>query len=443
MKDIYFHGIWRMDWGLGNPNKTATLIAMLMVSVWAFAYVRKWGFWIALIAFIGFGICLVHTLSRGGLVALSAGVMVLLWTAPRPWPKMRIAASLVVFWIFVLTAVYLRAHERFAQGIGGEDRSITNRLKIWSQVPKMMNDAPSGWGRNNAQMAYMQWYQSVDASESYLNLVSSHFTWMVEMGWWGRFAYVTSWSLAILLCWPTPAAPWRAIASGIWISFAVGAVFTHVADSWWLWVLPVLALAFVLGARLSNKEWSRLPVCAAVATAACLILSTFCVAGATRSALPLRGSEKVVVIGSGNPRIWVVRNSKVMGNNYGKTLRRYLLGNGGRPFPAVAFVSSLSEIQMAQQDTIVVAGAISQGEVNALATAAPRAARLLFLNPGFYPQELGIVGMEQKQTTQAFFGEFSQSPTVSAWAGFATVRQIEAVGDYLPQWPELIFGSHS
>jgi len=29
-----------MDWGLGSPNKTAALIAMLMVAVWGLAFIR-------------------------------------------------------------------------------------------------------------------------------------------------------------------------------------------------------------------------------------------------------------------------------------------------------------------------------------------------------------------------------------------------------------------
>jgi len=48
MSDIHFQGIWRMDWGLGNPNTTAALISMLMITVWGLAFIRKgknhWGF---------------------------------------------------------------------------------------------------------------------------------------------------------------------------------------------------------------------------------------------------------------------------------------------------------------------------------------------------------------------------------------------------------------
>lgn len=141
--DIYFHGFWRMDWGLGNPNKTAALIATLMIAVWALAYIRKWGFWIALGLFTGLGICLIHTFSRGGMVALGAGLLPLLWQAPRPWPWKQIAATAAAVWIMTGVSVFLQADNRYLQGLIKEDRSITHRLEIWEKTPRMMVDAPS------------------------------------------------------------------------------------------------------------------------------------------------------------------------------------------------------------------------------------------------------------------------------------------------------------
>lgn len=106
-----------MDWGLGNPNKTAALIAMLMVAVCGFAYLKKWGFWLALVLFTGLGVCLVHTFSRGGILALAAGVSFIIWKLPRPWSRTGITAVVVAFWIMIGATVYLNAHQRFTQGI--------------------------------------------------------------------------------------------------------------------------------------------------------------------------------------------------------------------------------------------------------------------------------------------------------------------------------------
>ncbi|MDR3404222.1 MAG: O-antigen ligase family protein [Chthoniobacter sp.] len=438
MHDFYFHGIWRMDWGLGNPNKTATLIAMLMIAVWALAYLKRWGFWVAWVLFMGLGVCLIHTFSRGGLVALISGVAILLWRAPRPWAVSRVAAVLIAIWLLVGTAVHLQAHQRFGQGIVKEDRSITNRLKIWKQVPQMMVAAPNGWGRDQAQWAYMQWFQSVNASESYVNLVSSHFTWMVEMGWLGRFAYVAGWGFVFLLSWPTGSRRWLALPLAVCVSFAVGAVFTHVADSSWLWILPGLALLSVLGGRAWQKSWPQWSAWGGVTGAAGLMLLAVWAIGTARSTLPLRGSEGTVVIGRGEPGVWIVADSKVLGDNYGKTLRRFIAEQKDRTFPTVAVVDTLEDIKSKTPGTIVVAGSLPEEELHALAVRMQKGTHILFLNPTFYPQEIGALEDAQRKNMAAIFGEFSQSPALSAWQSFATVRQVEVAGDFLPRWPELI-----
>ncbi len=85
MEEFFFNGVWRLDWGLGNPNKTAALIVELMVAVWLLAYAWKWGFWMSLGFFTMLGGCLIHTFSRGGLAALIAGMLPLIVFASRPW----------------------------------------------------------------------------------------------------------------------------------------------------------------------------------------------------------------------------------------------------------------------------------------------------------------------------------------------------------------------
>ena len=57
-----------MDWGLGNPNKTAILIGCLLILAWLPVRKERWGFWLTWALTLGLGICLIHTYSRGGLV---------------------------------------------------------------------------------------------------------------------------------------------------------------------------------------------------------------------------------------------------------------------------------------------------------------------------------------------------------------------------------------
>ena len=77
MQEFFYQGIKRLDWGFGNPNITAGLIATLLMAVWGLAFIHRWGFWPALLGFTTLGVCLIQTVSRGGLVAAILGGFVL------------------------------------------------------------------------------------------------------------------------------------------------------------------------------------------------------------------------------------------------------------------------------------------------------------------------------------------------------------------------------
>ena len=257
MEDIFFNGIWRMDWGLGNPNKTAALIVELMVAVWGLAYVRKRGFWVAFIFFIILAGCLIHTFSRGGLIAAFTGLITLIAFMQKPWPLKKYVAIGIAVLLMIVFILYLNAHERYGQGVFQKDRSISNRAELWKVAPVMMVDAPNGWGIGNAGKAFMRWYQPADRNEQYRTLVNSHLTWLVEFAWPLRFLYLFAWAAVFLICFPTKKSHWYAVPLGIWLSFCTAAFFSSVAESIWLWILPCLSLAAVIGNRLRIMEWPR------------------------------------------------------------------------------------------------------------------------------------------------------------------------------------------
>jgi hypothetical protein len=101
MDEAISQGWGRMDWGFGNPNKTAALIVLLMLAVWVLPYARKWSFWISLFAFVALGICLVLTESRGGIVGLMVGGIFLVAWAPRPFPRAKTVAVFVASWFSI------------------------------------------------------------------------------------------------------------------------------------------------------------------------------------------------------------------------------------------------------------------------------------------------------------------------------------------------------
>ena len=424
-----------MDWGFQNPNKTAALIVSLMFATWVAAFLWRKGFWLSLALFSGLGVLLVHTFSRGGVAAFGAGTATLLYFAPRPWPKARVIGGVLCIWAMVGVTLYLQANQRFAQGI--QDRSIANRLEIWKTVPRMMADAPGGWGVGNAAGAYENWYQSLDRGENYLNLVSTHFTWLVEFSWWERVLYCFGWFAVGLLCWPPKGNErfrWFVVPLSIWISFFVTAIFSHVAESLWLWVLPVIALLVVLGARLKYKIWPRTAAWSGALAASVVVVAAVTAWGMMTPGFHVHGSRQLVKIGDGDPRIWIVMNTDTMGDHYGKTLRRYMEDHP--QVTSIGIVDSMQNLPAGHQGLVVVSGDLPDPDRKLL----HNEGRLLLLNPTFFPQDAGITSA---QVAGVFFGEFSQSPSIQAWQSIGPVKTLEGVGDFIASWPEVVFNSEA
>ena len=437
MEDFFFNGIWRMDWGLGNPNKTAALIAELMVAVWGLAYVRKRGFWVAFGFFIVLGGCLIHTFSRGGLIAAFAGLIALIAFVHRPWPVTKSITISVSVLAMIAFALYLNAPERYGQGVIEKDPSIINRAELWRVTPAMMVDAPGGWGIGNSGKAYMQWYQPLQRNEQYRTLVNSHLTWLVEFGWPLRFLYLFAWATVFMLCFPTKETRWHAVPLGIWLAFGVAAFFSSVAESIWLWIVPGLSLAAVLGSRLRTMQWPRPMAWVVPAGVVSLFCASFLMVG--KGGAEINGSKDLVVIGKNVPLIWLVSDEQALGSyGFAKSLRKYLAEHPTDR--SIGIVQSLASLPKSLSGAmIVVAGSPEGRNRERMQQLASSASRLILLSPGYYPQEAGIA-LEAKSPVEVLFGEFSQSPFLMAWEETGKVRRIAGAGDFFPTWPQIIFG---
>jgi len=338
-------------------------------------------------------------------------------------------------WVIAAATVYLQANQRFAQGI--QDRSIANRLEIWQQVPKMIADAPMGWGVSNAVRAYQNWYQPLDHGVTYLNLVSTHFTWLVEFGWWQRILYCFGWAAVGVLCWPPKgreALSWFVVPLAIWVAFFVACVFSHMADSLSLWVVPGVALLVVLAARSRLKLWPRAVALPAAMAASAAFVAAVTIWGMMAPGFHVRGSRDMVKIGDGDSGIWIVVNTDVMGDHYGKALREYM--NDHPLSIPVRIVYSLRDLPQGHQGLVVVAGRLPEGDLKLL----HGEGRLLLFSPAFFPQEAGITA---SQIAGVIFGEFSQSPSVQAWQGLGRVKTLDGVGDFIASWPEYVLNSET
>ncbi|MEI9896992.1 MAG: O-antigen ligase family protein [Chthoniobacter sp.] len=430
-----------MDWGLGNPNKTAALIAILMVSVWCIAYAFKRGFWIALLLFTGLGVCLVHTFSRGGVVAVCFGSVILLWQAPRPWLRSRVIGLLIAAWLIVGVSVWLEADKRLVQGAVQEDKSITNRLSLWRAAPRMILDSPNGWGIGNAGLAYGEWYQPVNSAEEYRTLVNSHLTWLVEFGWPARVLYVFGWFSVLALCWPGARYRWMAVSFSIWCTFAVAAFFSSVAESPWLWVVPGISAIAAIFARLAMNARQALVILPFPLAGTIGVFAAIGIIGVSQNSLPLHTDGQAVVIGNGEPAVCVFSSPSVFGNRAGRTLRECWtapINSGGI---AVLPLRLIDNYPLAGK-TIVLGGVLPRQDCAKMNALTVNCKKVILLNPVFSPQDIGV-SQAAVEKMQVLFGEFSQSPSAGAWQSFIgkPAPRIEGVGDFLPEWPRLLSSS--
>lgn len=430
MQNFFYKDIWRMDWGLGNPNKTAALIAMLMIAVWGLTYIRKWGFWAALALFTGLGVCLIHTFSRGGIIALFFGILPLIWFAPRPWPKNKWIGIVISIWIMIGASIYLSAHERY--GKGTEDRSIANRLELWKFAPQMMADAPEGWGLGRSGKMYMEWYQPLDRGEVYRTMVNSHLTWLVEFGWPMRAGYVLAWLLVLTVSWPINKHEWMVIPWGIWMTFFIAAIFSSVAESPWLWIVPIISLCAITVTRIRENKWPNRLTFSAIAVVAASLISALYFIG-NREGLVHKSSE-MMVFGKGDIGRILVVDPKSFGQIYGRKIR--ILQKESNSTRAIAIAESIEPLPDCHGKTVILARTVS--DKRRLTSIMADASRVIIVSPTFFPQEISL-SPEALKKVEVIFGEFSQLSTVDAWEQSSSVSRLEGVGDFIPNWLQLYF----
>ena len=319
--DFYFQEHLRLDWGLGNPNKTAVLIACLMMACHAIRLLfpqRKLIGWLLFsVVFLGLGICLVHTYSRGGAVAAIVGqLFVWKFRWPGKW-DFAVVFALGLLLIGYAALPKVNATQRYAQG--AEDRSITNRLRIWKDTPRMMVDAPGGWGLGKSGHAWTQWYQPMETKYSYRTLVNSHLTWLAEFGWMGRFGYLFGWLLILALA---LARNTKGVCAGVWAAFGVGAVFSSVAESWILWVVP--GAAFVGLGLLCRPKWSRRTLLIPGGGAVLGTLMLFGIGLIKSGQEPtIKHGAAGTSIGKAPKFVLVQPDSKVLGRHFGYSIRNH------------------------------------------------------------------------------------------------------------------------
>ena len=233
----------------GNPNKTAMLFVQLALVLLAAAValprrgsvLRIAGAAVCAAGAAGCAVCMFMTWSRGGFVALAAGVAILATRFLRFTPR-RIAIAAAALALAGCALWFAPGSERWTKNLFKVDESNSLRVNIMKAFPRMLHDAPEGWGAGNSGAAYVTWYRPDGEMHLVRALVSTHFTWLAEAGWPGRFAYIAGW----LFVFCVSGRAWREgkpLPAAITAAFATAMTFNHAGEEWTLWIAPAVCVA--------------------------------------------------------------------------------------------------------------------------------------------------------------------------------------------------------
>src|SRR5690606_14917299 len=131
-------------------------------------------------------------------------------------------------------------------------------------------------------------------------------------------------------------------------------------------------------------------------------------------------------------------------NVFGKTPGR-AMRNFSETFPevlesGVILVQAASVILPEMDSILVTGGKLTEEDCKILASNITNYKKVILINPRFFPQELNLAPAF-KDRMEIYFGEFGQSSTANAWQDYMgkPVHRMEGIGDYVTNWPEIIF----
>ena len=434
-----YHGIPRWDFGLESPNKAAILLAFLAILLLA-AFLRARRGWItwscASLAAVA-GYALIHTFSRGGFLALTVGCAPLLAAGWRNrFGRKRLVPLLLVAGALAAGMVWTGFAGRLARSDPAHDASAGNRLIIWKAVPGMMVDAPGGWGSGNAGDAFMGWYQPLTRHERYRTLVNSHFTWLVEWGWCSRWLYATGWLLVLGMGFARMRKQSDPLPLALCICLGVGALFSSVAEEWYVWIIPSAAAVPMVKTFLSETTIRQIATVALAAAGGAALMAIFAVCGhlypVNDISIHQTADRQRITVGKEEPTTWIVFDGKTMGGQtYGRQMRAFLQTDEGKG-RSIGIAAKLSAVPKDVR-RLALCGASADGGA---ATLRPfgRLDEVRILSPA-NPLEW-LTPCNTNPPLQVICGDLSPNCPATDVPGLKTVP---GAGDFLPAWPRLAF----
>lgn len=445
----------RLQFPWNNPNSNALLYAELLVAALGIlcAVTSRKLRVASACAVAVFAVLLLMAGSRGALLGIASAVAAFA-VAERARVKdllsgRRTRIALVVGCVVFVALTAVLSPRLLTRGFGAGNRGWSNKLRVevWHNAPRMMVDAPGGWG-TNAQavgLSYMDWYQPLEVVCLTGSLINDHLTWMVRHGWAVRIATVFGWlsvlGLGIVMVFRRRSA----FPLAIWSLFAIAIWFNPVSGRWVLWVLPGAALVPLVLCRpwrTGRFAFALALVIAAAATAA--VSGGLYVFGSSipvRDAVHLRHESGRTFVNGDRPRVWAVDDlGEPMGGLMAcKGIRAHYLNNPHSA--ALGYVRSIEDLP-ASVDRLVLGGRSGDEWLKAVCSDAKRREHLplevIFLSPPFPPSAVPPI-LKTACTVYYVTGEFvtwyhpKEFENHGDW-----VKVIPGAELYIPGWVEMV-----
>ena len=434
LKSMEAPDVWkdgsRLRLWFDNPNKAGLLFAEVALAALVLLFLRRW-WWMCLGGLFSLGAfgCLVATSSRGGFLAFLCGLGFLSLARIKAllnWRRLLAvvaALALAAGWI-----AWSGQSERLAKNLFQEGQTETSRLLVWREVPRMIVDAPGGWGSGNSARAYIDWYQKKNNC-LLKNMISGHLTFLVEAGWPLRLGYVAFWILALVLSLRQSLQGRSPVPGAILTAFAVAACFNPVVHVPELLVLPLVAVVAVVRCEMGPGAGRRLIMPGAVALigTAVLVAATYVLAAKLggESVPSIHRSGRAVILNGTSAETWVVDDDFVLHGGYwwmeGQEIRMHFRKNPQAA--AVGWVRSVEDLPPSAKRIVLVGTAA--GKYLGM-TRRPTAEETIFLSPDC--------------TWRAVPEEMAASGRVRFVVGGVAARRSE---DYAraPNWVEVVRGA--
>jgi len=448
-------GSGRLRVPFDNPNANGFLYMTVVLCATFLFFTRfRWVKILGGVLFVLGSAALVATASRGSFLALAVGL------APVALLKFRTVIRSKAVWI--LAAVVLvgaagwfaaRGSHLLTRGFSGKSRwSNEARLELWATAPKMMADAPGGWGDLHVGRASLDWYQALDEVSLNGSLMNDHFTLMVGAVRGGRFLYLFLWFGLLGVLGYTAVRSRNGVALGFAGAVFVAGWFNPVYDVPWLWILPGVGGALFLCTR-PWRAWRPRAVggvLGACALAAWGTLAGIEAWGASRPDAeggPVHVEGNRVCVCGRNPQVWIVDDGRMLGGVMAcKDIRGYYVHDPKAP--PVGYVRRVADLPERKIRRLVLAGTACADWLKAFSERVEKTGvealkllpeELVFITPPFSPSEVPPPYLASCRTklvigefAARYDGEYADPP---AW-----VKVVPGMELYLNGWMRYVLG---